>query len=177
MTLYDCFRVLDMTKALIIVFSVAVIAIVGCQFISGTPDAVVTNFEQCVGAGNPVMESYPRQCRHEGVTYVEELQELVDDTPTSADDAPPGSMHNLPVPAAVSAVRAKIASDLGIREGIVIVMTAYERTWSNGCLDLQRPDEICTDALVQGYEVTAEAQGRQFIYHTNEDGSVLRIKK
>lgn len=33
----------------------------------------VTNFEECVKAGNPVMESYPRQCRHNGELFVEEL--------------------------------------------------------------------------------------------------------
>lgn len=35
----------------------------------------VTNFEECVEAGNPVMESYPRQCRHRDTTYVEEIEE------------------------------------------------------------------------------------------------------
>lgn len=35
----------------------------------------VTNFEDCIAAGNPAMESYPRQCRHGGTTYVEELTE------------------------------------------------------------------------------------------------------
>jgi len=33
----------------------------------------VTNFEECLTAGNAVMESYPRQCRHEGVTYAENI--------------------------------------------------------------------------------------------------------
>lgn len=33
----------------------------------------IDSFEDCVAAGNPVMESYPRQCRtEEGVTYVED---------------------------------------------------------------------------------------------------------
>ena len=32
---------------------------------------VVTNFQECVEAGNPVMESYPRQCRHDGETFTE----------------------------------------------------------------------------------------------------------
>lgn len=31
----------------------------------------VANFEECVAAGNPVMESYPRQCRHGGQTFTE----------------------------------------------------------------------------------------------------------
>lgn len=33
----------------------------------------VLNFEDCAEAGNPVMESYPRQCIHNGKTYVEDL--------------------------------------------------------------------------------------------------------
>ena len=31
----------------------------------------VTTFEECVNAGNPVMESYPRQCRADGQTFTE----------------------------------------------------------------------------------------------------------
>lgn len=35
---------------------------------------VVTNFQECVDAGYPVMESYPRQClTPEGKTFIEEL--------------------------------------------------------------------------------------------------------
>ena len=34
----------------------------------------VTNFQQCVDAGNPVMESYPRQCRApRGDVFTEEI--------------------------------------------------------------------------------------------------------
>jgi hypothetical protein len=33
----------------------------------------VTNFEECVAAGNPVMESYPRQCRAGDQNFVEEI--------------------------------------------------------------------------------------------------------
>jgi len=33
----------------------------------------VFNFEDCLEAGNPAMESYPRQCRHEDKTFTEEL--------------------------------------------------------------------------------------------------------
>lgn len=35
---------------------------------------IATNFEECVMAGNPVMESYPRQCRtDDGKIFVEEI--------------------------------------------------------------------------------------------------------
>jgi hypothetical protein len=33
----------------------------------------ITNFETCVKAGNPVMESYPRQCTADGETFTEEI--------------------------------------------------------------------------------------------------------
>jgi len=37
-------------------------------------DAEVNNFEECVAAGNPVMESYPQQCRHGDQVYVEVIE-------------------------------------------------------------------------------------------------------
>lgn len=40
------------------------------------PDVSVQSFEECVAAGNPVMESYPRKCRHGDVTFTE----VIDDT-------------------------------------------------------------------------------------------------
>ena len=33
----------------------------------------ITNFQECVEAGNPVMESYPRQCRDGDKVFVEEI--------------------------------------------------------------------------------------------------------
>ena len=39
--------------------------------------AAVVDFESCAAAGNPVMESYPRQCRANGTTYVEVIAEPI----------------------------------------------------------------------------------------------------
>ena len=44
----------------------------------------ITNFEECVAAGNPVMESYPMQCRANGQTFVEEIEA---EPQISAEDA------------------------------------------------------------------------------------------
>lgn len=35
----------------------------------------ISSFEECVEAGNPVMESYPRQCSTNGKMYIESLDE------------------------------------------------------------------------------------------------------
>lgn len=46
-----------------------VLLVAGCA-----QDVPITTFEECVAAGHPVMESYPRQCAVPGgQTFVEEL--------------------------------------------------------------------------------------------------------
>lgn len=49
----------------------ALLALSACAPITKPITPTVTNFDECVAAGNPVMESYPRQCAHEGLTYTE----------------------------------------------------------------------------------------------------------
>lgn len=74
-----------MKKILTFLF-VALLAISGCKIqptninqvnsdLTRKPskEIIVNNFEECVAAGNLVMESYPRQCNHNGQHFVEEL--------------------------------------------------------------------------------------------------------
>lgn len=37
---------------------------------------LVTDFDSCAAAGNPIAESYPRQCFHEGQGFVEEIRPI-----------------------------------------------------------------------------------------------------
>lgn len=34
----------------------------------------ITSFQECLDAGNPIMESYPRQCNADGNNFVEEIE-------------------------------------------------------------------------------------------------------
>lgn len=50
--------------------------------------SLITNFESCANSGNPVMESYPRQCRTaDGRLFVEEV------TPPAMDHSSHGMMQ------------------------------------------------------------------------------------
>ena len=49
--------------------------------------AGVSNFEDCIAAGNPAMESYPRQCRHGDDTYTE-VVDVPATPPPAPDDVP-----------------------------------------------------------------------------------------
>jgi hypothetical protein len=165
-----------MNKTLIIVIAIIILLTGGYFLLNQKSDIAVANFEECVAAGNPIMESYPERCMHDGETYVRVLSDD-ENTVTSADDAPPGSIHNLPVPEAVAAVKKHVAEKSSVREGLVIVMTAYEKEWSDGCLGLGRPNEGCIAVITPGYEVTVSVNGTEQTYRTNSDGTQIRMEK
>jgi hypothetical protein len=59
----------------------------------------IRSFEDCVAAGNPVMESYPRQCKtNDGRTYAEEIALEPTYTSATADSI----VVDLPFPGAVT---------------------------------------------------------------------------
>lgn len=62
-------------QALLFVMLVVLTLLVG-SYIYNTKDEAsnITNFDECVAAGNPVMESYPEQCAANGQTFVNQAQ-------------------------------------------------------------------------------------------------------
>lgn len=77
------------------------------------------------------------------------------------------------IPAA-SLVRTYAASELGVERAQVVVITTVSKEWPDGCLGLAGEDEMCTQALVPGYEVVVEVLGERHTYRTNVDGTVIR---
>lgn len=52
---------------------IAGIIAAACAESQASSNKQINNFEECAEAGNPIMESYPRQCRADGKTFVEEI--------------------------------------------------------------------------------------------------------
>jgi hypothetical protein len=65
----------------------------------------------------------------------------------------------------------------GLSTDALEVMSATQKVWSNGCLELARPDELCTQALVEGWRVTVDAGERKLVFHTNAMGSQVRLNE
>lgn len=59
-----------MKKTFLITLSLIFIG-AGCSI--NPQQTTVNSFEDCVAAGNPVMESYPRQCKHNNQTFIETI--------------------------------------------------------------------------------------------------------
>jgi len=57
------------------------------------------------------------------------------------------------------------------------IVQAKQRTWNNSCLELSRPDEVCSAALIEGWRVVVGAVDQTLVYHTNRFGSALRLNK
>jgi hypothetical protein len=55
------------------------------------------------------------------------------------------------------------------------IVNYSKETWRNGCLEVLKPGEMCTQALVPGYKVTVSDGSQQWIYHTNNNGRNLRL--
>jgi len=69
-----------MNKGILTVLIICFVLAMALTFISIQPQKtetsqtpVISNFEECAAANNPVMESYPRKCRVNGVTYTENI--------------------------------------------------------------------------------------------------------
>jgi len=72
-----------MNKIIIVFLLVVIVAVVLFfmfypaeeEFVSDVVE--VNSFDECVAVGNPIMESYPRRCRHGEVTFVEDISNRV----------------------------------------------------------------------------------------------------
>lgn len=83
-------KVLKIGGLLLLAGALAVVSMVVYQMVPrlsvSLPQPIVTNFEECVAAGNPVMESYPRQCRtKDGRLFVEDAPPINDPSQASND--------------------------------------------------------------------------------------------
>ena len=54
------------------------------------------------------------------------------------------------------------------------VVAAEPQDWSNSCLGVGGPAEICAAVIISGWEVTVASDLYTWVYHTNGDGTALR---
>ena len=74
-----------------------------------------------------------------------------------------------------------VKKDLSQREKIatknIKVLTSQPMTWPNGCLGLAKTDELCTQMLVQGWQITLGNSKQTWIYRTDSQGKAIRLEE
>ena len=77
-----------------------------------------------------------------------------------------------------TAVRDSVLQEISISANAPIdsleIESAVQQSWPDGCLGLGGPDDICTFAIVEGWEVTVSQDNNVWIYRTDSDGFVVK---
>ena len=66
-----------------------------------------------------------------------------------------------------------LAAMLGLRPNEIIVVNNTPMEWPDACLGMEQLDMACAEVITPGFLVVLEANGVQYEYHTNQDGSVV----
>lgn len=57
------------------------------------------------------------------------------------------------------------------------IVAAKRETWSNGCLGLPKPNEFCTQMLVEGWQITIEDGKKTWVYRTDLSGKNIKLEQ
>ncbi len=97
-------------------------------------------------------------------------------TPQPTDQPTTGNPAVLSPGANAMATMARnaLASDLGIAESNVTVVSTEEVQWSDGSLGCPQPGMMYPQVITPGFRVTLEANGKRYTYHTDTRRYVIR---
>jgi hypothetical protein len=91
-------------------------------------------------------------------------------SPSYPNDGPSADL----TPAQTAALT-HLSETLNLPADQITLISTESVTWPDGCLGIERPDVMCTQALVEGYRIIFEAGGREYEVRTNESGSAVVI--
>ena len=94
------------------------------------------------------------------ISSIQMIAGLSDDIPTKILDA----------------VKKELSQRLNIKPDQLELEEAMRQNWSNGCLGLAKPDEICTQAIVEGWKVVMSYQNKTWTYRTDATGANIRLE-
>ncbi len=76
-------------------------------------------------------------------------------------------------PAAQAAIQF-LSDNMTLAAAQISVVSITPEQFSDGCLGLGGPDELCLQAITPGYVVVLSADGQEYTFHTDETGSIVR---
>lgn len=73
-------------------------------------------------------------------------------------------------------VRRDLARRVGIPARSLRVTEAQRQTWSDACLELAAPNEMCAQQLVEGWRIVVAHGQQSWVYHTDAKGRSVRLE-
>lgn len=93
------------------------------------------------------------------------------DPTTPAPSQPDPTLPAIDLTPAQMIVSNVLAEALGLDVAEISFISTEAVDWPDGCLGAARPGMMCTQAIVPGFRIVMEADGLQYEYRTNQDGS------
>lgn len=75
------------------------------------------------------------------------------------------------------AVQQQIKQDFDMPEVELTLVSAMRTAWPNSCLGLAKSGEFCTQAMVDGWQITMRSSEQHFVYRTDANGNKVRLDK
>jgi hypothetical protein len=99
----------------------------------------------------------------------------------SATEVPNEDEPSTPIPvdltpAQLAAIKS-LSETLNIAVDQIKLVSTEAITWPDGCLGIVKVGVMCTQAEVPGFKIILEANGQEYEFHTNQDGSVVLLAK
>ena len=91
------------------------------------------------------------------------------------DAPPPTAPAANPLPEALLAVKKTIAEQVNLGVDDIKLVNYENAQWSNNCLDWPEAGQECLETITTGYSGIVDAGLQNFLFRTNQDGSVTRI--
>ncbi len=94
----------------------------------------------------------------------------------SVETSKPMITNNEPPTTVINAVRQEVEKVTAIEASNLDIQDSEAKTWSDGCLGLAKPDEFCTQALVEGWRIVISDSSQTWVYRTDGEGRVIRLE-
>ncbi|MGL5033390.1 MAG: hypothetical protein ACRC6M_06265 [Microcystaceae cyanobacterium] len=79
-----------------------------------------------------------------------------------------------------NAIADAVKKDLAQRTKLAVkqiqVTSALQKTWPDGCLGLAKPEQMCSQAMVSGWQVTLTNGKKYWTYRTDNSGKNIRLQ-
>lgn len=122
-------------------------------------------------ASQPTEEQPTDEPTTEGTEQPTEATPDAEDTSEPAEEMPGGEISH---PAVLEA-QVTLAEHLGVTMADLVLVSAEQVEWNDGCLGLGGPAESCLQVIVPGWRVIFSANGTEYEVRTDETGSNVRI--
>lgn len=76
----------------------------------------------------------------------------------------------------VEDLKSVLSADTGIPSHEILFVSAETVDWTDTCLGLSQPDELCAQVITPGYRITLSTLDREYEFHTDRAGENVRRK-